>query len=81
VLVHSSPWCAAAAEAITANPYNTMVRLVNPAIEEISSGYLEVFVNDVFGSVCNVGMNSASAACRQLGYTIALGVDERINAT
>ncbi len=61
--------------------YNTQVRLVNPVMQETSSGYVEVFVNNDWGTVCNMGLNDASTACRQLGYTGATSAQDMANYT
>lgn len=63
------------------DPYDTSVNLVNPVMQETSSGYLEVYVNGAWGTVCNMDLDDASAACRQLGYTGAIAVQDTANYT
>ena len=68
-------------EARDAEPYNTMVRLAKLAVQEVSSGFLEIYLNKVWGSVCNMNLPDADTACRQLGYTGAVSVDTMTNYT
>lgn len=53
-------------------PYEMQVRL-NKSGSFSSSGTLEIYHNNVWGSICFSGftMMSASSACRQMGYTSA----------
>ena len=55
------------------NPYDSQVQLAGGAAP--SSGLLMVYANNKWGTVCHKGFTSATAdsACRQLGYTNALG--------
>ncbi len=52
-----------------ASPYSAEVRLVGGDYR--SHGVLEVYVNDIWGTVCpdSVTASSAQSACRQMGYT------------
>ena len=48
-----------------------MLRLINGA--DSNEGRVEVYCNDVWGTVCNDGFDQqeADTVCRQLGYTSA----------
>lgn len=52
-----------------------MVYLSDDNVEVKSSGFLQVYVNGEFGSVCNMNKADADSACRQLGYTNSIGVE------
>ncbi len=52
-------------------PYNTQLRLVQGGTGFSSSGFVEIYLCGSWGSVCNMKINDASTACRQLGYTDA----------
>ena len=58
-----------AVDSLTAPPYDTQVRLIDGAYP--SSGILEVYLNNQWGTVCYDEFTSSAAdtACRQLGYT------------
>ena len=58
--------------------YDTQVRLVQGNTGFSSSGFVEVYLHDSYGPVCNMGAHDADSACRQLGYTnaVSFGSDE-----
>ena len=62
------------------DPYDTMVDIINdeatPATS-ISSGLASIYVNEDWGSVCNMKKADADSFCRQLGFTNAVSVDDR----
>lgn len=62
---------------LSATPYRGQVRLVNEnATSAISSGRVEVFQANTWGTVCNKNFNqpAADTVCRQLGYTNAVSI-------
>jgi hypothetical protein len=42
--------------------------------ESLSDGIPQVYINDAWGTVCNMGQADADAFCRQLSFTNALSV-------
>lgn len=56
---------------LSSDPYNNQVRLVQGGTGYASSGFVEVYLNGSWRSVCNMGPYDADSACRQLGYTSA----------
>ncbi len=67
-------------DVLSENPYDTQVRLEGTQLRlegNSSIGFLEVFVREVWGPVCNMREHDADSACRQLGYTNAVGYTER----
>ena len=67
----SASYCTHAAGSLYDNPYDTQVRLRGGAYP--SSGTLEVYLNNQWGTVCYFDLEfttyAADTACRQLGYT------------
>lgn len=61
----------AATALITDSPYDTQVRLIQGGTNFTSSGFVEVYMNNRWGPVCNMDKEAADTACRQLGYTEA----------
>ena len=59
--------------------YDTQVRLVHNGSSYASSGFVEVYLNGSWGPVCNLGRYDADTACRQLGYTNAVGHGSSVN--
>lgn len=61
---------------ITTNPYNGQVRLIESQVH--SSGLLEIYLHNQWGTVCAINFNDAAAdsACRQLGYTSAINYSD-----
>lgn len=55
------------------HPYETQVRLGSESGTSLSSGTLEIFLDDKWGNVCGdmFSQKSADSACRQMGYTTA----------
>ena len=51
--------------------YDTEVQLVQGNTGLTSSGFVEVWLNDAWEPVCNMGADDADSACRQLGWTNA----------
>ena len=55
------------------------VRLVSQTgrTSNLSAGRLEIFINGQWGTVCDdlFGITDADVACRQLGYSEAVGYD------
>lgn len=56
-----------------AHPYETEVRLGDKSGTRLSSGTLEVFIDDKWGNICGdaFSQTAADSACRQMGYTTA----------
>ena len=61
--------CSVAWDMIDYYPYDTQVQLVQGDTEYTSSGYVEVYLNDRWGPVCNMQSSDADSACMQLGYS------------
>lgn len=59
--------------------YDTQVRLVQGGTGFTSSGFVEIYVQDSWEPVCNMGSSDADTACRQLGYTNALSFGSDIS--
>ena len=53
-----------------------MVRLVDIETQNVSSGFVEVYINGKWGPVCNLEMEDADAVCQQLSYTGAVLVED-----
>ena len=53
------------------SPYDTAVRLVNSGTGFPSSGIVEVYLHNQWGTMCDdwIDSSEASTICRQLGYT------------
>ena len=66
---------------LASTPYRGQVRLVNANLTlSMSSGRVEVFQGQEWGTVCNHANQFTQAAadtvCRQLGYTEALAITD-----
>jgi hypothetical protein len=59
----------------TLSPYDTAVRLVDGGTGFTSSGTVEVYLNNEWGTICayEVSGHEAATVCQQLGYTTAVG--------
>ena len=55
------------------SPYDTAVRLVDGGTGFLSSGTVEVYLNNEWGTICDYEITEpeANTICRQLGYTKA----------
>ena len=55
------------------SPYDTAVRLVDGGTGFLSSGTVEVYLNNEWGTICYDGITrtEADTICQQLGYTNA----------
>ncbi len=60
-----------AADTSSYKPYNGAVRLVEGNTGFNSSGFVEVYLHNEWGTVCGMRNYDADSACRQLGYTEA----------
>ena len=57
--------------------YDTEVRLVQGNDSFPYAGYLEIYLNEEWGPVCNLGTDGSHSVCRQLGYTGAANSAEK----
>ena len=63
------------------DPFDTMVDITNPDATpdtSISTGLAKIYINKEWGSVCNMQKPDADTFCRQLGYTDAVNVEDRV---
>lgn len=59
---------------LSSDPYEGQLRLVDGNVQ--STGLLEIYLHNQWGTVCSQGFNDAAAnsVCRQLGYTNAINI-------
>ena len=50
---------------------NGTLRLINGTVE--SAGRVELCINGVWGTVCNLDNHDAQVVCRQMGYSVNRG--------